>query len=206
MYQKIESEYNHYISSKVKDIGITEFKKKLAKMIGTTTSNIYEIIKDGLVTVRDYEYRERIEFSAIVAYNKRTKKSIESNASKRLSARDFINLVIKEFRSDYNINSIDEIINDLKLNRVNEIEGMETICTSTFYNYVKVGKIEGFSKKELPMTRKDKNKKKKLKLILKEPALMKDHLNLKTEMNLVIGKVILLLVVELFQIVVQSLL
>lgn len=160
MYQKIESEYNHYISSKVKDIGITEFKKKLAKMIGTTTSNIYEIIKDGLVTVRDYEYRERIEFSAIVAYNKRTKKSIESNAYKRLSARDFINLVIKEFRSDYNINSIDEIINDLKLNRVNEIEGMETICTSTFYNYVKVGKIEGFSKKELPMTRKDKNNKK----------------------------------------------
>ena len=45
MYHKIESEYNHYMSSRVKDIEITEFKKKLAKMIGTTTSNIYEIIK-----------------------------------------------------------------------------------------------------------------------------------------------------------------
>ena len=51
MYKKIESEYNHYISSKDKEIGLTEFKKKLAKMIGTTLSNIYEIIKDGLVTV-----------------------------------------------------------------------------------------------------------------------------------------------------------
>ena len=45
MYQKIESEFNLYMPSKVKNIEITEFKKKLAKMIGTTTSNIYEIIK-----------------------------------------------------------------------------------------------------------------------------------------------------------------
>jgi len=180
--------------------------KSISSYIGTSLYNLYEIIKSGLITIYNYNLSPRLDFSANTAWNKRTKKSIESNASKRLSARDFINLVIKEFRSDYNINSIDEIINDLKLNRVNEIEGMETICTSTFYNYVKVGKIEGFSKKELPMTRKDKNKKKKVKLILKEPALMKDHLNLKTEMNLVIGKVILLLVVELFQIVVQSLL
>ena len=160
MYQKIESEYNNYMSSRVKGIEITEFKKKLAKMIGTTTSNIYEIIKDGLITVRDYEYRDRIEFSATAAYNKRTKKSIESNASKRLSAKNFINLVIKEFRSSYNINSIDEIIHDLKLNRANEIEGMQTMSTSTFYNYAKDGKIEGFSRKKLPMIRKDRNNKK----------------------------------------------
>ena len=45
MYQKIESEYNLYMSSKVKNIEIAEFKKKLAKMIGTTISDIYEIIK-----------------------------------------------------------------------------------------------------------------------------------------------------------------
>lgn len=157
MYQKIESEYNHYISSKNKEIGITEFKKKLAKMIGTTVSNIYEIIKAGLITVRDYEYRERIEFSAIAAYQKRTKKSIESNSSKRLVAKTFIDLVIKEFRSPYNINSIDEIINDLIRNRQDEIDGMITICTSTFYNYAKQGKIDGFSRNELPMIRKDKN-------------------------------------------------
>ena len=160
MYQKIESEYNHYMSSKVKDVGITEFKRKLAKMIGTTLSNIYEIINAGLITVKDYELRDRIEFSAIEAFNKRTKKSIESNASKRLSAQDFISLVIKEFRSPYNINSIDEIINDFKLNRSDEIDGMDTICTSTFYNYAKAGKINGFSRNELPMIRKDKNTRK----------------------------------------------
>lgn len=58
MYKKIESEYNHYISSKNKEIGITEFKKKLAEIIGTTLSNIYDIIKSGLVTVYNYDLTE----------------------------------------------------------------------------------------------------------------------------------------------------
>ena len=98
-YKKIESEYNHYISSKDKKIGITEFKKQLAKMIGTTLSNIYEIIKDGLITVKDYELRDRIEFNANTAYEKRTKKSIESNSSKRVSSKDFVELVVNELRS-----------------------------------------------------------------------------------------------------------
>ena len=35
---------------------------------------------------------------------------------------------------------------------------METICTATFYNYVNDDKIEGFSKSELPMYGKRKNK------------------------------------------------
>ena len=146
MYKKIESEYNHYISSKNKEIGITEFKKKLAEIIGTTLSNIYDIIKSGLVTVYNYDLTERTEFSADIAWKKRTKKSIESNSSKRLSSKPFVQLIIKELRSDYNINSVDEIINDFKLNKKNEIEGMTTICTATFYNYVEAEKIEGFSK------------------------------------------------------------
>mgnify|MGYP004564423567 CR=1 FL=1 len=49
----------------------------------------------------------------------------------------------------HNINSIDEIIHDFKLNRTNEIEGIETISTSTFYNYTKDDKIEGFSRKKI---------------------------------------------------------
>ena len=102
--------------------------------------------------------------------------------------KNFINLVIKEFRSPYNINSIDEIIHDLKLNRTNEIEGMQTICTSTFYNYVKSGKIEGFSRKELPMIRNEKNEKKKVKLSQKVQVLKKGLLFLRIGLNLVIGK------------------
>lgn len=158
MYQKIESEYNHYISSKEKKIGMTDFKKKLANMIGTTLSNIYEIIKDGLIVVKDYELRERVEFNASTAFNKRSCKSTESNSSKRESSKDFVSLIVKELRSEYNINSVDEIINDFILNRKDEIEGMVTICTSTFYNYVEQGKITGFSKEELPMKMKRKKK------------------------------------------------
>ena len=71
------------------------------------------------------------------------------------------------FRSPYNINSIDEIINDLIRNRQDEIDGMITICTSTFYNYAKQGKIEGFSRNELPMIRKDKNEHKEGKTVPK---------------------------------------
>ena len=161
-YNIIQSEYNHYIFSKNKEIGMTEFKKKLADKIGTTLSNIYEIIKDGLITVLNYDLTERIEFSAEVAYEKRTKKSIESNSSKRESSKEFINLVIKELRSEYNINSVDEIINDFKKNRKEEIEGLTTICTATFYNYVENNKIDGFSKDELPMkSKRKKNNEKK---------------------------------------------
>ena len=91
----------------------------------------------------------------------------------------------------HNINSIDEIIHDFKLNRTNEIEGIETISTSTFYNYTKDDKIEGFSRKKLPMIRK-KIIKKKVKLTLKaQQTLKKDYLSLKIGLNLVIGKVIL---------------
>lgn len=158
MYDKIQSEYNHFISSKDNSIGLTEFKRRLASAIGTTLSNIYEIIKCGLVEVYNYDLTKRIEFSSQVAYDKRTKKSVESNASKRETAKPFIELVIKEFRNPYNINSIDEIIHDLKLNRQSEIDGMVTICTSTFYNYVEDNKIDNFSKDELPVKSKRKSK------------------------------------------------
>ena len=161
MYEKIESEYNFYIFSKDKTCSKTIFMKKLACSIGTSLSNLYDVIKDGLITVKDYEFNDRIEFNANTAWNKRTSKSIESNSSKRESSKPFIKLVIKEFRSNYNINSIDEIINDFKLNRQDEIKDMTTICTSTFYNYVDQGKIEGFSKNELPLKSKRKTKNKK---------------------------------------------
>lgn len=163
MYEKIESEYNFYIFSKDKKEGKTAFMKSLSNLIGTTLSNLYEIIKSGMITTLDYELRERSEFSALEAWKNRTKKKVESNSSKRITSKPFIELIIKEFRSEYNINSIDEIINDFKLNRYKEIEGMVTICTSTFYNYVEQDKIDNFDKKELPMKckRKSKNKLKK---------------------------------------------
>ena len=161
-YQKIQSEYNHYMSLKDKKIGKTEFMKRLAKMVNTSLSNLYEIIESGKTQVLGYNYEFREEFCAKVAYEVRTTKSVESNSSKRITSKSFVELVVKELRSSYNINSVDEIINDFKLNRKNEIVGMETICTATFYNYVNDDKIEGFTKCELPMygKRKVKNEEK----------------------------------------------
>lgn len=164
MYDKIQFEYNYFISSKNNVIDSTEFKRKFANTIGTTLSNIYEIIKSGLIEVYDYSLNKRIEFFAQVAWNKRTKKSVESIFFKRESSKDFINLLIKEFRSDYNINSIGEIINDFKINRQDEIKGLITICTSTFYNYVEDDKIDGFSKKRIiNENKKEKEKSKETK-------------------------------------------
>ncbi len=142
MYEKIESEYNHWMAAKGADSKKTIFMKNLANSIGTTLSNLYEIIKVGMITVLDYELNERTEFNANTAWNKRTKKSVESNFSKRESSKPFMDLVVKEYRNKYNINSIDEIINDFKINRTDE--------------------IEGFNRHELPMKckRKSKNEKK----------------------------------------------
>ena len=157
-YEKIQSEYNHYMSLKQKPECKTSFMRKLAKLINTSLSNLYEIIDSGMTQVLGYDLEYRLEFSAQVAYKNRSTKSVESNASKRTSSKEFIDMVIKEFRSDYNMDSIDCIINDFKQNRASEIEGLETICTTTFYNYVRENKIEGFSKTELPMFGKRKNK------------------------------------------------
>lgn len=174
LLDKIESEYNHFLFSKDKSKKKTVFMKELAKLVGTSLSNLYNIIKDGLITTLDYELRERVEFSSTVAFDKRNRKSIESNSSKRECSKPFINLVINELKSDYNINSVDEIIHDLIQNKSNEIKGMTTICTSTFYNYVNDKKIENFDINLLPIkpNRKQKNDKK-----VKEGKRKRDNIN-----------------------------
>lgn len=156
MLDKIESEYNNFINCKKKINKKTEFMKELSNMIGTSLSNLYNIINDGLVQVLAYDLTTRIEFSAEEAWKNRNKKSIESNSSKRESAKQFINLIIKDLENEYNINSVDEIIHDLIQNRKDEIEGLETICTATFYNYVNDNKIENFNKDLLPLKGKRK--------------------------------------------------
>ena len=52
MYEKIESEYNHWIAAKEGDSKKTIFMKLLATSIGTTLSNLYEIIKDGIFLIK----------------------------------------------------------------------------------------------------------------------------------------------------------
>lgn len=172
MLDKIESEYNYFINNKNKEKKKTEFMKNLADLIGTTLSNLYSIINDGLVQVLAYDLTTRVEFSSEEAWKNRNKKSIESNSSKRESAKQFINLIIKDLENEYNINSIDEIIHDLTQNRKDEIIGLETICTATFYNYVNAGKIENFNSNLLPL--KGKRKSNNLK---KEGKRKRDKIN-----------------------------
>lgn len=165
----------------------------LASLIGTSLSNLYEIIKDGLIATLDYDLSERVEFSSNAAWNKRTKKSLESNSSKCVTSKFFINLILKEFRNSYNINSIDEIIGDFKKTDKNEIQDMPTICTAIFYNYVAHNKIENFSFDELPSKRKRKNEKYLGKQNLGINQMKIVHLILMIALNLVTKKVILLL-------------
>ena len=127
MYEYIQSEYNHFLYSKEPRKSKTIMMRNLAEQVGTTLSNLYEIIKDGIIEVVNYDLTKRTEFNANTAFNKRNKKDVRSNSLKLNLAMPFINLVVKEFRSDKNINSIDEIINDLILNRPEEIKGMTTI-------------------------------------------------------------------------------
>ena len=140
-YDVIQSDYNNFIFCKEKRIKKTDFMKQLAFKIGTSLSNLYEIINDGMISIRNYDYTYRKEFNALTAINKR-KKKLTNNSSKLESANEFIQLIINDFKSDENINSIDEIINDLKLNRQDEIIGLKTICTKTFYNYVHTKKVD----------------------------------------------------------------
>lgn len=130
----IRYEYNHYMSSKVKVIKKTDFMRNLANRVGTCLSNLYKIIKDGLVELLTSNYDTRIEFSEMVAYAKR--KTFTPNNSKFDKAKDFIILVENTFKKYRGLVSIESIINDLKLNHSDLIEGMPTISVKTFYNYV----------------------------------------------------------------------
>lgn len=139
-YDIIQSEYNHYASSKTKEMPKTVFMKYLAKRVGTTLSNLYYIIADGTVVVMNSNLTTRVEFSAAAAINKRKRKT-GSNNSKLENASTFINKVCDEFFDASNIASVDEIVNDLKLNRTQEISGLTTVCTKTIYNYIHAKKI-----------------------------------------------------------------
>ncbi len=155
-YFFIQSEYNFYIASKNKSIPKTTFMKNLASKLNTSLSNLYSIIKSGLVQLRNHDYPTRVEFSATAAFKKRSNKN--SNSSKIDKAKEFINLVINTFRSTDNMDSIDEIINSLKLHHADSISDLTTVCTKTFYNYIHAQKID-LKPIELPEMVRRKSKK-----------------------------------------------
>ena len=127
------------INQRKRNTGRTAFISDLARTVGTSVSNIYDIIKDASVTVRNSQLEEHTELSASAAYFKRRKNHKIPNNSKLDKAADFIRLVEDEVLSN-RLSSIDETINHLVRHDQEKIKGMTTISTKTFYNYVHMGK------------------------------------------------------------------
>lgn len=126
--------------NKKRNTGKTNLIKRLSAEIGTSVSNIYTIIKDATITVRNPNLTEKQELSALAAFNKRSKNHKIPNNSKLDKAQSFIKLVETEMKSN-KLSSVDETINHLKLHRQDLVKGLDTVCTSTFYNYIHQAKV-----------------------------------------------------------------
>lgn len=122
-----------------RNIGKTQFIKQLAFSVGTSVSNVYSIIKDATVSIKDTHLKEHFELSALAAFQKRSKNHKIPNNSKFDKAKDFISIVENEIKSN-KLSSIDETINYLILHQSDEIANLETMSTKTFYNYVHQGR------------------------------------------------------------------
>lgn len=133
--------FNAEHKSMKRNTGKTQFIRKLARTVGTSVSNVYSIIRNATVTVRDTNLVEHTELSAFAAFNKRSKNHKIPNNSKLVKAHDFIKLVEIEMKSN-KLSSVDETINYLRLYEMDKIKGMETVSTKTFYNYIHEGKVE----------------------------------------------------------------
>lgn len=68
----------------------TLFIKNLAKQVGTTASNVYNIIWDATVHVVDTNLVPFIELFFHPAYNRRTRKDKSSNISKHIKAKSLL--------------------------------------------------------------------------------------------------------------------
>ena len=132
--------FNALHSGHKRNIGKTQFIHYLADSVGTSVSNVYSIIKDATITVRDTYLNERTELSALAAFEKRSKNHKIPNNSKLVKAHDFITLVENEMKSN-RLSSVDETINYLRLHEKDKIKNMVTVSTKTFYNYIHEGKV-----------------------------------------------------------------
>ena len=133
-YLFIQSEYNHFISSKSKNK--TAFMNNLASSIGTSLSNLYNIVNDGMISILNHDLTYRSEFSAKVAFD--TRHPQRSSNSKLSKCLPFINLVCETFFDNNNLSSIDEIVHSLII----DFPNIDSVCTKTIYNYINNGSID----------------------------------------------------------------
>ena len=131
---------NKHLKVPKRNINKTSFMKNLAKKYNTSLSNLYKIIKAAQIIVMDTNLKEKIEFSSSALSYKRANNKPKNNF-KLKKALPFINMVIKRVKEN-TLDSIDEVINDIKINHSELIQGLTTICTSTMYTYVKSGILD----------------------------------------------------------------
>lgn len=134
------TKHDAFHNGKKRNTGRTKLLCSLASTVGTCVSNIYTIIKDATISVVDSNLVTHQELSASAAFHKRSTYRKISNISKLDKAKDFIDLVIHEVKSN-KLSSIDETLNSLILHHPAKIANMTTVCTKTMYNYVHQGKI-----------------------------------------------------------------
>ncbi|UWO53149.1 IS30 family transposase [Catenibacterium mitsuokai] len=122
-----------------RNIGKTQFIKELASTVGTTVSNVYSVIKDATITIKDTHLKIHYELSAMAAFEKRSKNHKIPNNSKFEKSKEFISLVEQEVKSN-RLSSIDETINYLRIHQPDIIKNIVTVSTKTFYSYVHQGR------------------------------------------------------------------
>ena len=122
-----------------RNIGKTQFIRELASTVGTTVSNVYSIIKDATITIKDTHLKIHYELSAMAAFEKRSKIHKIPNNSKFEKVEDFISLVEQEIELN-RLFSIDETINYLRIHHPDRIKIMVSVSIKTLYNYVHQGR------------------------------------------------------------------
>lgn len=124
---------NHHLLVPKRNINKTQFLKGLAAEHGASLATIYNIINSSRVELIA-SYKTKIVYSSDLVYNKRISNK-PKNHLKVDKAKVFIDMVINRMRLS-KFNSIDETVNDLKLNNKELIQGLTTVCSKTIYNYV----------------------------------------------------------------------
>lgn len=104
------TKHDAFHHGKKRNTGRTALIRSLASDVGTSVSNVYSIINDASISILDSNLIPHKELSASAAFHKRTKLRKVSNISKLDKAKDFINLVVNEVKSN-KLSSIDETVN-----------------------------------------------------------------------------------------------
>ncbi|MFV0381805.1 MAG: hypothetical protein ACK5KR_06255 [Breznakia sp.] len=98
--------------------------QRLVHELKTTSSTIYNNIRDASITILDSQLHSKNELSAHASFERRSRKAKLSNHLKRDKLAPLIALVVSQLKTN-TLASVDEVIHDLKINRTMKIETMD---------------------------------------------------------------------------------